>query len=163
MPMIKLVRAANLRWPVTARKSLPLCHRNTRLGCVLRNAIRPRRRVSVFVWKNFPPVWLTVHSYPVKSRHRKRIFSTSLFRVEIFENAGFAFTCERAKTEVFKYDDVIYHTLLALRMLCKGCFRILVSLSLTVHRMPHIYRFSVFVWTRGGGGYSLKWPVYCNL
>ena len=52
--------------------------------------------------------------------------------------------------EVFKYDDVIYHMLLALRMLCEGFYRILVSLSLTAHRMPYIYRFSVFVWTRGG-------------
>ena len=87
-----------------------------------------------------------------KPSSKTHIFSTSLFRVEIFENAGFAFTCGRAKTEVFKYDNVIYHMLLALRMLRKGCFRILVSLSLTAHGMPHIYRFSVFVWTRGGGG-----------
>ena len=40
--------------------------------------------------------------------------------------------------------------LLALRMLCEGFYRILVSLCLTAHRMPYIYRFSVFVWTRGG-------------
>ena len=27
------------------------------------------------------------------------------------------------KTEVFEFDDVIHHILLALRILCKGCYR----------------------------------------
>ena len=38
MPLIKLIGAANLQSPVIARKFLPWCHRNTRLGCVLTNA-----------------------------------------------------------------------------------------------------------------------------
>ena len=40
--------------------------------------------------------------------HRKRIFSKTLSRVEIFENAGFSSTCGRTKTEVFEYDDVVH-------------------------------------------------------
>ena len=39
MPLIKYIGAANLQSPVTARKSLPECHRKTRLGCVLTNVI----------------------------------------------------------------------------------------------------------------------------
>ena len=34
--------------------------------------------------------------------HWKRIFSKTLSRVEIFENADFSFTCKRAKTKVFE-------------------------------------------------------------
>ena len=56
--------------------------------------------------------------------HPKRILSKTLFRVKIFENAGFLFTCGRTKTEVFKYDDVIHYILLAWRMLRTGCYRI---------------------------------------
>ena len=39
--------------------------------------------------------------------NRKRRFSKTLSRVEIFENAGFAYTCGRAKTKVFENDDVM--------------------------------------------------------
>ena len=39
MPLIKLIEAANLQSPVIARKCLPLCHRNTRLGCALTDTI----------------------------------------------------------------------------------------------------------------------------
>ena len=38
MPLIKLIGAANRQSLVIGRKFLPLCHRNTRLGCVLTNA-----------------------------------------------------------------------------------------------------------------------------
>jgi len=38
--------------------------------------------------------------------HRKRIFSKTLSRVEIFGNAGFSFTRGRTKTEVFNRDDL---------------------------------------------------------
>ena len=41
--------------------------------------------------------------------YRKRSFAKTLFRVEIFENAGFSFSFGRTKTEVFEYDDVKYH------------------------------------------------------
>ena len=41
--------------------------------------------------------------------HRKPVFSKTLSRVEIFENAGFSTTCRRTKTEVFQYGDVIHH------------------------------------------------------
>ena len=39
MPLIKSILVANRQSPVIARKFLPLCHRNTSLGCVLTNAI----------------------------------------------------------------------------------------------------------------------------
>ena len=57
-----------------------------------------------------------------KNGHRKLIFSRTLPRVEIFENAGFLFPCGRTKTEVFECDDVIHHTLLAWCMLHKRCY-----------------------------------------
>ena len=38
---------------------------------------------------------------------RKRRFSKTLSRVEVFKNAVFVFTCGRVKTEVFENDDVI--------------------------------------------------------
>ena len=34
MPLIKLIGAVNLQSHLIARKCLPQCHRNTRLGCV---------------------------------------------------------------------------------------------------------------------------------
>ena len=42
MTLIKLIGVANLQWPVIARKFLPLCHRDTRLGCVLTNTIKTK-------------------------------------------------------------------------------------------------------------------------
>ena len=41
--------------------------------------------------------------------YRKRSFAKTLFRVKIFENAGFSFSFGRTKTEVFEYDDGKYH------------------------------------------------------
>ena len=46
--------------------------------------------------------------------HRKRIFSKTLSRVEIFKNAGFWSTYGRTKPAVFEYDDVVNHLLLTL-------------------------------------------------
>ena len=40
--------------------------------------------------------------------HRKRIFSKTLSREEIIENACFLFTCGWTKTKVFEFDDVIH-------------------------------------------------------
>ena len=108
-----------------------------------------------FCLKSFSPVWLTVHSYPVKA-----VTKNASFQHHSSERRFLRTLALPLRVDGQKYDDVIYHMLLALRMLCKGCFRILVSLYLKAHRMPYIYRFNVFVWTRG---YSLQWPVYCNL
>ena len=68
--------------------------------------------------------------------HRKRIFSKTLSRVEIFENAGFSSTCGRTKTDNFEYDDVIHvhHILLAWRMFNKGCYRISIVLGFSCGR-----------------------------
>ena len=51
--------------------------------------------------------------------------------MEIFENAGFSFTCRRTKTEVFESDDVIYHILhvLASHILFKGCYHTSIDLG----------------------------------
>ena len=49
--------------------------------------------------------------------------------MEIFENAGFSFTCGRTKMEIFEYDDVIHHIVRELRMLRKGCYRISIVLA----------------------------------
>ena len=87
---------------------------------------KPSTRLSVFVWKRifFPPISPTVHLYSVKTITESRIFSKTLSRVKILENAGHSFTCGRTKTQVFEYDDVMHHLPLAWRMLCKGCYRI---------------------------------------
>ena len=45
----------------------------------------------------------------VENGHGKRIFLKMLSRVEIFENAGFSFTCGRTKAEVFKNDSNTLH------------------------------------------------------
>ena len=39
---------------------------------------------------------------------RKRRFSKTLSRVEVFENAVFVFTCGRVKTEVFENADLAF-------------------------------------------------------
>ena len=69
-----------------------------------------------------------------KNGHPKRIFSKTLSRVEIFENAGFSFTFGRTKPEVFEYDDVIHHILLAWRMYRKWCYRISIVLAFSFGR-----------------------------
>ena len=76
---------------------------------------KPSTRLSVFVWKRlfFPPISPTNHLYSVKTITELRIFSKTLSRMKIFENAGHSFTCGRTKTEVFEYDDVMHHLLLA--------------------------------------------------
>ena len=42
MPLIKLIWVANLQSLMIARKFLPLCHGDTRLGCVLTNAMKTK-------------------------------------------------------------------------------------------------------------------------
>ena len=69
--------------------------------------IWPRPQVSVFVWNR--RFFLVTENV---------IFSQTFSRLKIFENAGFSFTCARTKTEVFEYDDVIHHLLLALLFHC---------------------------------------------
>ena len=78
--------------------------------------------------------------------HLKRIFSKTLSRVEIFENASFSFIYGRSKREVFEYDDVINHMLLALRMLCEGCCRISIVLASSYERAKAIR--IRYTWTR---------------
>ena len=75
----------------------------------------PRPLMSVFVSKLifFPSVLTYRPHVSVKNGHRKRIFSKKLSRGKIFENAGFLFACGQTKPEVFEYDDVIHHILLA--------------------------------------------------
>ena len=53
--------------------------------------------------------------------------------MEIIRNTSFSLTCTcgRTKTEVFKSDGVINHILQALRMLCKGYYRISIVLSVS--------------------------------
>ena len=51
MPQIKLIGAAIRHSPVIARKFLPLYQRNTRLGCVLTNAMKPQSVITKVVTK----------------------------------------------------------------------------------------------------------------
>ena len=51
-------------------------------------------------------MFLSEYSVP-STPSRKRKFSNTFSRVEIFENGDLSYSCGRAKTEVFKYDDVM--------------------------------------------------------
>ena len=93
--------------------------------------------VVLVVWQELP-IWLRpvkrwtptsyfnsclAHRPHVSSEngHRKRVFSKTPCRAEIFKNtAGLSFT--RGWTK----HDVMHYLLLALRMLCEGCYRILI-------------------------------------
>ena len=98
---------------------------------------RPRPHVSLFAWKRrfFSSALAYRPHVSDENSDPKRIFSKTISWVEIFENAGFSFTCGRKKTEVFEYDDVICNILLPLRMLRKGCYRISIVVSLDVDRL----------------------------
>ena len=51
--------------------------------------------------------------------HKKRGFTKMVPRADVF--AGLLFSCNRTKTEVFEYDDLIHHTV-HYRIPCKGCY-----------------------------------------
>ena len=67
--------------------------------------------------------------------------------MKIFENAGHSFTYGRTKTEVFEYDDVMHHLLLAWRI-CSARDVIVFPL------------FSVFVWTGEKDSNTLRVDAY---
>ena len=97
-----------------------------------------------FLFENsdfFSPVWPSG-----ENGHLKRIFSKTLPRVELFKNAGFSFIYGRSKREVFEYDYVINHMLLALRMLCEGCCRISIVSAFSYERAKTIR--IRYMWTR---------------
>ena len=72
--------------------------------------MRPRPHETVFVWKRIFSLRLAYSPHvSVENDHRKRICLKMLPRVEIFENAGFSFTCGRTKAEVFKNDSNTLH------------------------------------------------------
>ena len=79
--------------------------------------------------------------------HRKRIFSKTLSREEIFENACFLFTCGWTKAKVFEFDEVIHRILPALRM---GAERDAI----------YFHRFRVFVWTGENDSNTLSADAY---
>lgn len=61
--------------------------------------------------------------------YQKYRFLKAMLRVEIWENVGSSFSCEKTKTEVFRYDDVIHHTA-----------NVLQGMLLNLHG------FSIYVW-----------------
>ena len=63
---------------------------------------------KIYFWYFFSRLAYSPH-VSVENGHRKRIFLKMLSRVEIFENAGFSFTCGRTKAEVFKNDSNTLH------------------------------------------------------
>ena len=99
------------------------------------------------------PLHFSLYIWTAFSNTKKRRFSKTVLWVEVFENARLSFTCGRAKTEIFEYDDVthhhtsfnIHHILLALRMLCKWRYRISIVLA-----------FSVFMWTGENDSNTLR-------
>ena len=82
-----------------------------------------RVRLKTHTFFSFSP---SVHTNTIENGGvclRKRRFSKTLSRVEVFENGGSAFLCGRAKTEVFEND---YVTGIGMSQLKKqnGCFLI---------------------------------------
>ena len=70
----------------------------------------------------FSPVWLTVHTYQVKTICEHAPFQKRSPECRII--AGLSFTCRRTKTELFQYGYVLHHILIALHILRKRCYRI---------------------------------------
>jgi len=89
--------------------------------------------------------------------HRKRNFSKTHFRVEVFENAGFSFTCGRTKTEVIRLrwrchtpgtDLCRLH--IALRMLRKGCYHIFIVLAFLCENYVNTLQVDVYYYFEKG-------------
>ena len=63
-------------------------------------------RMYLLLFESVTEIFISGLAYPLhvtgETGHSKRNFSKTLFRVEIFENAGFSFTCGRTKTEVVR-------------------------------------------------------------
>ena len=88
--------------------------------------------------------------------HRKRIFSKTLSREEIFENACFLFTCGWTKTKVFEFVDVIHRTYIYIYI-----HRILPAFRMGAERDAiYFHRFSVFVWTGENESNTLSVDAY---
>ena len=95
------------------RKSLPFqCSQppqNVKLGGFASKA--PYTRVQ---WKRSP---------------KMHLFKNALQSGDFWKRRLFAFICGRTKSEVFEYDDVTHHILLAWPMLRKGCYLIYIILA----------------------------------
>ena len=96
-----------------------------------------------YVWKRifFPD--LPYRSYVSgENGPQKRNFSKMLSRVEIFENAGFLFTCGRTKLggSRMRCDDIHHRYVLVLvwRMLRKGCYSISIVLAFSCRQAKTI-------------------------
>ena len=104
-------------------------------------AFRPHPHVSCFAWKRriFSVLAYRPHIFR-ENGHRKCIFSKTLPRVKIFQNAGLSSTCVRRKRWV------IHHVPPALRMLCEGAI---------------LFPFwRVFVWTDESDSNTLRVDAY---
>ena len=100
---------------VTLRRAHEACDMASQANAKTKPSTRSVRYFP-FLFENaffFPPISPTVHLYSVKTITESRIFSKTLSRVKIFENAGHSFTCGQTKTQVFEYDDVMHHLPLA--------------------------------------------------
>ena len=97
-------------------------------------------RMYPFLFESVTEIFISGLAYPLhvtgETGHSKRNFSKTHFRVDIFENAGFSFTCGRTKTEVVRIrwwchtsgaDLSRLH--IELRMLRKGCYHIFIVLA----------------------------------
>ena len=104
------------------RKSLPFqCSQppqNVKLGGFASKA--PYTRVQ---WKRSP---------------KMHLFKNALQSGDFWKRRLFAFICGRTKSEVFEYDDVTHHILLAWPMLRKGCYRIYIVLAFSCGRAKTI-------------------------
>ena len=101
--------------------------------------------------------------------HRKPVFSKTLSRVEIFENAGFSTTCRRTKTEVFQMNMMMSYIIIllpALRMLCEGCYGISIVSAFSGGRTKKFPIRYVWTWifsnTEEKNLRFQKYPVTCG-
>ena len=88
---------------------------------------------------------------------------THLFKHAPFKS-GFPFTCGRTKTEVFEYDGVIHHILLAFKQMpCQGSYRISIVLAFSCGRSKTIrirYAVHVDIHIFENGGKNLRFQKY---
>ena len=138
------------------------------LDCLLRRQLGKWR--EIFVAHHKAPKYKSqfplgpVHTYPFlfenahffsaygphasgENDHRKLIFSKTLSRAEIFENAGFSFTCGRTKTEIFG------------KRWCHTSFTTSNTHALW-GMLSYFHRFSVLVWTGQGFEYATCGRVF---
>ena len=123
-PIVAMSLQSMLRWPLYTRPSISFYQwRRREPGCQ-KKQLKPLPHTSGYFWKMIffsifsPPSTSHKRRFqafsapppppPPKKKDKKTGFRKLSPEWVFFENGGLSFSCERAKTEVFEYDDVIH-------------------------------------------------------